>query len=312
MRTLAPLGLTAAALLCLVPALASQQAITADDGSLVVQTVANGPGAQVPGSLTTHFLGGNGFAGNMFDFTPNVDMAITGLDFHGRANANSYNIDLWYRSGTSVGFESTSTGWSLLASGSAINNGSGVGTFVDLSGNGVLFTAGQTYGLYMDNSNYTTSGGINYTNTTGPEFYSNADATIRTHCGKGNPAFTGSTFFNRAWNGTIYYDTQGGFTLTVSNLVAGGNAKIAVSGATAGGKVRHGYSLSGGGPVGTPYGNLLLSPPYTELPFLTADGAGNASMAAPVPPGTTGIAVWLHAFDLGSLTFSNGVATTIG
>ena len=104
----------------------------------------------------------------------------------------------------------------------------------------------------------------------------------------------------------------GGPTLAVSNLVAGGVATISVSGATAGGTVRHGYSPYGGGPPTTPYGDLLLSPPYTELPAMTADGAGNASTSAPVPAGTTGITVWLHAFDMGSLTFTNGLMEVIG
>lgn len=103
-----------------------------------------------------------------------------------------------------------------------------------------------------------------------------------------------------------------GFTLSLSGLVAGGSATISVSGATAGGLVRHGYSLRGGGPTTTPWGNLLLTPPYTELPAMTADGAGNASLSATVPAGTTGVNVWLHAFDLGSLTFSNGVNQAIG
>ncbi|RMH02563.1 MAG: hypothetical protein D6702_08370 [Planctomycetota bacterium] len=100
--------------------------------------------------------------------------------------------------------------------------------------------------------------------------------------------------------------------LSVSNLVAGGVATIQVVNATPGGVVRHGYSLTGGGPVSTPYGDLLLSPPFTELPPMTANASGVASMSAPVPPQASGVAVWLHAFDLGSLTFTNGLAEVIG
>ena len=103
-----------------------------------------------------------------------------------------------------------------------------------------------------------------------------------------------------------------GPTLQVANLAAGGVATISVTGATPNGLVRHGYSLAGGGPVGTPFGQLLLSPPYKELPRMTADGSGYASLSAPVPPGTTGVSVWLHALDLGSLTFTNGLAEVIG
>ncbi|RMH01832.1 MAG: hypothetical protein D6702_10315 [Planctomycetota bacterium] len=101
-------------------------------------------------------------------------------------------------------------------------------------------------------------------------------------------------------------------TLSVAGLVAGGTATISVSNCTPMGLVRHGYSVFGGGPVSTPYGDLLLSPPYHELPAIVCDGAGAGSLSAAVPAGTTGIMVWFHAFDLGSLTFTNGVNQTIG
>jgi DNA-binding beta-propeller fold protein YncE len=104
----------------------------------------------------------------------------------------------------------------------------------------------------------------------------------------------------------------GGPTLSVSNLVAGGVVNISVSSATPGGIVRHGYSLAGGGPINTAFGALLLSPPYTELPPMTANASGDASLSAPVPPGTTGVSVWLHAMDLGSMSFTNGLAEVIG
>ncbi len=100
--------------------------------------------------------------------------------------------------------------------------------------------------------------------------------------------------------------------LSVSNLVAGGVALLSVDNATPNGPVRHGYSLNGGGPVSTAYGDLLLSPPYTELPTLTADAAGHAALSVPVPVGATGVPVWFHAMDLLSQTFTNGVAEVVG
>ena len=112
----------------------------------------------------------------------------------------------------------------------------------------------------------------------------------------------------------LYVEQTGpaGPTLAVSGLVAGGTVTISATNCTAGGTVRHGYSLRGGGPTTTPWGNLLLTPPYTELPAMTANGSGAASFSAPVPAGTTGVSVWLHAMDLGSLTFTNGLAEVIG
>nr|MBC8328512.1 hypothetical protein [Planctomycetota bacterium] len=101
-------------------------------------------------------------------------------------------------------------------------------------------------------------------------------------------------------------------TLTVTNLVAGQTATIQVSNATPGGMVRSGYSLVGGGPVMTPYGLLYLSPPYTELPRVIANGAGVSTLSRTVPAGTTGRMVWIHAIDMGSLTFTNPFAGRIG
>ncbi len=103
-----------------------------------------------------------------------------------------------------------------------------------------------------------------------------------------------------------------GPTLAVSGLVAGGTATIDLSYCTPNGVVRVGYSLIGAGPTTTPIGDLLLSPPYSEMPAMTCDAAGAASSTAGVPAGTTGISVWMHAADLGSLTFTNPLALVIG
>lgn len=238
---------------------------------------------------------------------------ITGIDFHATYAGAAYDIDVWIRPDTSVGFENAATDWTLLGSGSAVSTATYAGTFVDLAGNGVLLRAGRTYGFYVDNANFAAGvTGLRYTDTAGPEVYWSGDLRLISHCGKGAPAFAGATFANRCWNGTIYYDTQGGFLVAVSGLVAGASATVAVSGATPSGKVRCAWSLAGGGPTSTPHGDLLLTPPYQELPILVADAAGNASAFVPVAPGTSGLPFWLQAFDVTGKVFSNGVATWIG
>jgi hypothetical protein len=71
---------------------------------------------------------------------------------------------------------------------------------------GLDLVPGQTYGIYVDLESYSGSGGttIRYTNG-GPTTFSNADLSLTTYHGKGNPAFTGPSFFPRQWNGTVYY-----------------------------------------------------------------------------------------------------------
>jgi hypothetical protein len=103
-----------------------------------------------------------------------------------------------------------------------------------------------------------------------------------------------------------------GPALDVTGLVAGGTATVSVTNCTPGGLVRTGFSLAGGGPTTTPIGDLMLTPPYMELPRMTCDAAGAASQSASVPAGTTGLSVWLHAADLGSLSFTNALALVIG
>ena len=307
-------------LLCLVfsaPGAIAQLPTIADDGTVVHAAPAPGNGNtnRAPGSLTTHFNGGNGFAGNMFDITTTTDLEITGIDFHARNNTNLFDIDLWYRVGTCVGNDLSPAGWILLGQVTGVMGAGAYGpTFADFSGNGVVFAAGQTYGIYMDNVNYSTSGGINYTNgVSTPETYSNADITLDAYYGKATPSFTGSTFTPRVWNGTIYYDSPGGGapTLAITNLVAGAVASVDCSNCTPGGIVYFVWSAAGGGPVSTPFGTGYVSPPFNVIP-LTADSAGNANMTQSVPPGISGMNLWFHGADLISATLLNPLALVVG
>jgi hypothetical protein len=100
--------------------------------------------------------------------------------------------------------------------------------------------------------------------------------------------------------------------LSVTNLVAGATATISVDNAAPFAQIRHGYSLVGGGPTATPFGNLLLTPPFAELPLMIADQNGHASLTATVPLGLQGWAIWLHALDLSTLQFFNGLNEVIG
>jgi hypothetical protein len=68
---------------------------------------------------------------------------------------------------------------------------------------GLTLAAGQVYGIYVDLQSYP-SANLQYTNG-GPTTFSNADLSLTTFHGKGNPAFTGTSFFPRQWNGTVRY-----------------------------------------------------------------------------------------------------------
>jgi hypothetical protein len=162
-------------------------------------------GGRPQGSLTTTFAGGNGYAGNMFDIVPSFDMMIDAIDVNIDAVGETAQIDVYWKDGTCVGFETSPADWTLLGNFTGVGAGDGNPTFIDMYGNGKTFLSGQTYGIYVDLVNYSTiTGNMNFTNGA-PTVYSNADLTLTTWCGMTTPAFN-SYFADRMWNGTIYYD----------------------------------------------------------------------------------------------------------
>lgn len=181
---------------------------------------------RTPGSLTTLFASDNAFAGNMFDIKPAKDIDILAVDINSVEAGQTAEVDVYFRLGTCVGFENSSAGWTLLGSGSGTIAGLDLPTYIDLTGNGVVFKAGKTYGIYVDLKNYGYTPMVRLRYTSGsPTKYSNQDLSLTTHCGNGTPAFQGGTYSDRIWNGTIYYDTK------VDSLTAGpGSLSAAVGG----------------------------------------------------------------------------------
>ena len=152
------------------------------------------------GSLTTLFAQNNQFAGNTFDLVPKVRLMITGFDVN-LSTGDLTTITIYWRDGTALGNESNPAGWTRLGSATVIPNGPNIPTPVAIGD--LTLDAGKTYGFYVDTESYP-SASLMYTNG-GPTSFSNDDLTLTTYYGKGNPAFTGSSFFPRQWNGTVYY-----------------------------------------------------------------------------------------------------------
>ncbi len=102
-----------------------------------------------------------------------------------------------------------------------------------------------------------------------------------------------------------------GPSYAISNLTAGQVATLTISNVTPLGSVLVGYSLSGAGPTNTIYGPVDMSPPISQLAPLTADAAGVAAAAVPVPPTAAGITVYTQALDLATGELSNSLAEVI-
>lgn len=112
--------------------------------------------------------------------------------------------------------------------------------------------------------------------------------------------------------GSVTVDTPGKPVLTVTDPVPGGQVTIKASGVTPGANVIYAYSLNGAGPVNTPFGPALLSPPINQLPPDSANGAGVATMNLTVPANIpVGKKIWLQCVDLGAGILTNGVRVIV-
>jgi hypothetical protein len=178
-------------------------AVVAAAGILAVATAASGQTRE----LTTIFASNNQFAGNMFDLDVRSNVSIERLAVNLTAPGSTNSIELYIREGTSFGFENTASGWTLAArDDGVISAGQDQPSFVEIRG--VPLEAGRTYGVFVYLASYGSGTSVRYTN--GSNVYANDDMTLTSNCGKGNPAFTGSTFASRIWNGTIFYTTGAG------------------------------------------------------------------------------------------------------
>jgi len=268
------------------------------------------PTALTQGSLTTLFASDNQFGGNMFDITPTTDMQIIAIEVNVDGPAPSVNIDVYYRVGSCVGYENNPLSWTLLSSGIGAVAGQDLPTHIDLSGNGITFSSGQVYGIYVDVTNFTSGLLLRYTNGQ-PTTFSNSDLSLLTHCGKGFPAFIGLTAPDRQWNGTIYYDTTSGPNLDVSPLVGGQTGTFTFTGGTPNNNSNLAYSTTGPGSTFVPYLNVSLdiSQPKQVGPTLLSDPGGTTVWNIPIPPGIGGINIWFQAVQFGLKT--NVVPTVI-
>jgi hypothetical protein len=303
-------GAAIAALPLLTAPVLGQTLSTNDDGSLGVVLNSGGSTTSAAGSLTTLFASNNGFAGNMFDITATADLEITAIDINVSSAGTLAEVDVWYRVGTSVGFEGSSAGWTMLGSYSGTSAGQDLPTFIDMSGNGMTFVGGQSYGMYVDLTSYSTQS-IRYTN--GLNTYSNADLSLTTNAGKGS-GFSGSTFSPREWNGTIYYDNAGGgLALAVTGTVGSGAPLIFdVTGGTADGPIAYCFSVgTGAHSVLNPItGNMIVtglsSARFTVETTHMADAAGSTSYSRGVAAAAAGM-VYVQVFDLTTDAASNVV-----
>lgn len=191
----------------------------ADFPSLSV--VCGGPGLTVPaggspGELTTLFGADNSFAGNTFDLENITGEPITIESFAINlqdvdANATVHTVDIYFKAGTSVGFEADAAAWTLMGSDTNVVGQNAVDLPTPVDVGGLVIEPGEVYGIYVDLATFDGTDLILYTNG-GPQVFDNGELQLTSNTGQGNPAFTG-VFFPRIWNGTVFYSIGGGAVL---------------------------------------------------------------------------------------------------
>jgi uncharacterized protein YjdB len=152
-------------------------------------------------SLTTTFADNNAQSGVAFDITVLNSMNLSSFDLS--TIGGTFNFEIYYRIGTSVGNQTSSSGWTLLAT--HLSNSASSPRNLIIPG-GVNLNAGQTYGFYVTTTT-PTSGNVRYTNgtTLGAVFSSNADLQIKEGYGMTYPFAASGSFSPRIPNITAHY-----------------------------------------------------------------------------------------------------------
>ena len=137
----------------------------------------------------------------MFDIVAINEVTINSFDVNLDTGITD-DVEVYYKSGTWVGFEEDAAAWTLLGTANVTSAGDGLPTPLNLS-LGQTIAEGETGAFYVT----TTAGGMNYTDgtTTGAVFASDDNIEFLEGAGKSYP-FGGSTFDPRVFNGNIIYD----------------------------------------------------------------------------------------------------------
>ncbi|MCB9235977.1 MAG: T9SS type A sorting domain-containing protein [Bacteroidia bacterium] len=148
-------------------------------------------------SVTTTFANNNSCGGgNMFDVIALADVTIDSFDINISASAT---VDVYYKVGSYLGFETNSGAWTLLGSASVTSAGTGNPSRLVVPP--LNIPAGQTYGIYIATTT------IVYTTLSAGTYYNTPELSV--YCGTGLCGNFSGTNFPRGWNGTVYYNAVG-------------------------------------------------------------------------------------------------------
>jgi hypothetical protein len=158
-------------------------------------------------TLTTTFVGGNQFTGNMFDLTVGSN-AIDVTDAFINLSAGTATIDIYIKLGSYTTAETNAAAWTLVSATSVTSTGSGLGTDIDASS--FLLSADTTYGVYVTvDTNNNAAPYIQYNNIAGDTTVTGTDLSLTAGIGEGGKFGSLAVIDNREWNGTLDYTQVG-------------------------------------------------------------------------------------------------------
>lgn len=181
--------------------------ITAAQQQAILANVKNAPVSNLKAvaacdTLAVQNIAGNGYNGNMFDISATTNVMLE--TFSVSVDAGTWNIAIYYKSGTFVGSESSSTGWIFLDSAQVTSTTTGAGAFykvpVDVN---LQLLAGSTYGFYVTGTDGTIT--MNYTNGVGVGTMFSSDANLTVYEGNGGAWPFSVLNSPRVFNGKVFY-----------------------------------------------------------------------------------------------------------
>jgi M6 family metalloprotease-like protein len=153
--------------------------------------------------LSTTYAGGSGQAGNMFDVLAYQDVSIKGFDLH-IYDQEEVAIEILTKTGSFIGSERSCEDWTLVADTTVLGSGVGEPTHVSLDASSpVLIQQGHFRAFYVTVKGGT---GMRYSPGIETDTLFVHDSHLAIFEGAGTAYRCGPTFWNRVWNGAIYYE----------------------------------------------------------------------------------------------------------
>jgi hypothetical protein len=157
------------------------------------------------GSITTTFANNDRYTGDMFNAVIGANgITVNSLDVN--VDSGAVTIDVYIKTGTYVGSETTPAAWTLVSATNVTGAGAGSQTLVNVTP--FSLAAGKTYGIYVTTSLTTNAAPYMYY-TRGANTYSNSDLSLSLGDSVGGQF--GSLFLGigDTWDGTINYTVAG-------------------------------------------------------------------------------------------------------